>query len=906
VKSGISSRAADRRVAPWRPPPIAWHRRLQTHVALGVTVLVAFSLGAVLLITTRVITTRSLDLASAELDAARTAFYHLADHRAQSAADQARMITTLPVFRATMTDSRLANDTATIEAMAEEYRRVLKARFCIVTNPAGRWTGSPGWPTPQLAPPALMDSIAVAVNGEAHHDIVTIDNTLFLIVSGPAVFAEEILGTLTVGYALDDELAGELAEVTHSEVNLVAGSHLSGSSLPPSERELLAAELIGGRPASFQGDLSIERLGESEYVTGIYPLGRDVTAGSPGQLLLLKDWRPTQQFLAALRRQLFEGGVVIFFCALVGGALFSRRVSRPLADIAAAAAEMTAGQWERQVPVRGSAEATTMARAFNAMGTNLHHWYQEAQDNSARLLVSYDRFYAVTDSARDAIVSTDEQGAITFWNRSAGTIFGYGDDAALGMHLTQFMAEADVERYRDALATLRTGAEHTLGRTIEITAVGKDGQPFPAEFSLSAWPSGHGTALTAVVRDVTARKQAEALLHLRDEQLRQGQKMEAIGRLAGGVAHDFNNLLTVITGYGEQLIDRLEPDEDRHPAEQILKAAGRAASLTRQLLTFSRRQALAPQVLMLDQIVADAKKMLSRLIGEDINFETSIDAALGNVLADPGHMEQLLMNLTVNARDAMPDGGQLLVALRNITHNEADVAARPGLKTGRYVELSVTDTGCGMDAQTVSHIFEPFFTTKEKGKGTGLGLATVYAIVQQSGGVIEVESRVGEGTTFRVSLPQVAAVLAGIEAAAPSIEPSPGAQTVLLVEDEGSIRELVGSMLRDVGYTVIEAGDGEEALELARTYEGAIDLVLTDVVMPGIDGCVLAERLTAVRTSTRVLYMSGYACDLKPRLENDAAHFLQKPFSRLALVGKVCEVLTVDEGADIVRSAPAA
>jgi PAS domain S-box-containing protein len=893
----MSSRSSDRQVAPWQPPPIAWHRRLQTHVAVGISLLVALSLGAVLLATTRLITTRSLDLASGRLDAARTAFYHLADRRAQSAADQSRLITTLPIFRATMTEPRLANDAATIEAMAEEYRRQLTARFCIVTNQAGRWTGSPGWAKGQSPPSALASSIAIAVRGGAHHDIVAIQDTLFLIVSEPALFAEEVLGTLTVGYALDDEVAAELADVTHSQVNLIAGSHLSGSSLPVSERALLAVQLAGGRTPSPGGTaLSIERLGQSEYVSGTYPLFRDAASGSPGQLLLLQDWRPTQLFLSALRQQLFQGGLIIFFCALAGGVLFSRRVSRPLTDIAAAAAEMTAGQWERQVPVRGSAEATTMARAFNAMGTNLHHWYQEAQDNSARLLVSYERFYAVTDSARDAIVSTDEQGAITFWNRSAGTIFGYGDDEALGATLTQFMAEADVQRYREALTTLRTGAEQTLGRTIEITAVRKGGQEFPAEFSLSAWPSGNGTAVTAVVRDVTERKQAEALLHQRDEQLRQGQKMEAIGRLAGGVAHDFNNLLTVITGYGEMLIDGLQADGDRRPAEQILKAASRAASLTRQLLTFSRRQALAPQVLVLDQIVADAKKMLGRLIGEDINFTTSIDPALGNVLADPGHMEQLLMNLTVNARDAMPDGGRLLVELRNIQHDEADVAARPGLKPGRYVELSVTDTGCGMDAETLSHIFEPFFTTKEKGKGTGLGLATVYAIVQQSGGVIEVESKIAEGTTFRISLPQVAAVLVGIETVAPLIGPSPGAETVLLVEDEGSIRELVGSMLRKVGYTVIEAGDGEEALELARNHDGMIHLVLTDVVMPGIDGCVLAERLTAERTGTRVLYMSGYACDVKVRLENDAAHFLQKPFSRQTLVTKVCEVLNVEDG----------
>jgi len=265
---------------------------------------------------------------------------------------------------------------------------------------------------------------------------------------------------------------------------------------------------------------------------------------------------------------------------------------------------------------------------------------------------------------------------------------------------------------------------------------------------------------------------------------------------------------------------------------------------------------------------------------------------------DVNQIELALLNLVVNARDAMPGGGTITIDIGETTVGNAE----PTLKPGRYVELTVSDTGHGMDQETQSHIFEPFFTTKEKGKGTGLGLATVYAIVQQSGGVIEVESQLGKGTSFRISLPQVVAVLVGIETPAPMIGPTRGAETVLLVEDEGSIRELVGSMLRKVGYTVLEASDGEEALELAKNHEGAIHLVLTDVVMPGIDGCVLAERLTAVRSGTRVLYMSGYACDLKLRLEIDAAHFLQKPFSRQTLVTKVCEVLTVGEGLETMLS----
>jgi PAS domain S-box-containing protein len=509
-----------------------------------VSVLVGLSLGATLLATTRVVTRRSLSLASENLEAARSAFYHLADSRAEFASAQTRLITALPVFRAYMTDTRLAADEATLKAMADEYRLQLKAQFCILTDRAGLWTASPGWPASQSPSEAVRSTIGGAVKGSARHNIVSIDNKLFLIVSEPARFAEEILGTLTVGYELNDAVAQELADVTHCEVNLVAGDDVSGSSLPPTERALLAARLAGGQFEIPHGSsLAFERLSGFEYVTGRYPLFRDPAHAAPGELILLQDWRPTQLFLDELRGDFLRGGLIIFACALGGGFIFSGRVTRALEDIAAAAGEMADGHWGRQVPIRGSAEATTMATAFNAMGTNLRHWYEEAKDKSERLLVSYERFRAVTESARDAIVSTDDQGAITFWNRSAGTIFGYSEAEALGSTLTHLIAEPHRKDYRHAVTALVSGADpSTLGRTIELTAVRKDGSEFPAEFSLSAWESVAARSVTAVARDITERKQAEAQA-LRHSQEVQFQRLKTF-RATMTTVHDIvNNFL---------------------------------------------------------------------------------------------------------------------------------------------------------------------------------------------------------------------------------------------------------------------------------------------------------------------------------------------------------------------------
>ncbi|MGH7206311.1 MAG: PAS domain S-box protein [Nitrospiraceae bacterium] len=390
------------------------------------------------------------------------------------------------------------------------------------------------------------------------------------------------------------------------------------------------------------------------------------------------------------------------------------------------------------------------------------------------------------------------------------------------------------------------------------------------------------------------RKQAENALDQAEAQLRQSQKMEAVGRLAGGVAHDFNNLLTVITGYSQLVLGRLGPtDSLRSLIEEIQRAGDRAATLTSQLLAFSRRQVLAPKTLDLNKVVGDMGGMLRRLLGEDIELLTILQPGLGIVRADPSQFEQVIMNLAVNARDAMPKGGKLILETANATlgrnPGQEPIVAEPG----PYVVLTVKDTGCGMDAEVQSHLFEPFFTTKEEGKGTGLGLSTVYGIVKQSGGSIEVHSEPGKGTSVQIYLPQIAVETKVAEPRRVPVKPPSGSETVLLVEDEGMIRTMVGTVLRLHGYLVLEARDGPDALRVAREHAGPIHLLLTDVVMPGMSGREVAERLVSVRRDLKVLYMSGYTIEAMAHhgLSDAATEFIQKPFTPNALAQKVSEAL---------------
>src|SRR6266481_1741394 len=390
------------------------------------------------------------------------------------------------------------------------------------------------------------------------------------------------------------------------------------------------------------------------------------------------------------------------------------------------------------------------------------------------------------------------------------------------------------------------------------------------------------------------RKRAEEALRSSEERLRQAQKMEAVGRLAGGVAHDFNNLLTVITSYSALLLEDLAADDPkRDDVDQIRKAAEGAAALTRQLLAFSRQQVLQPKALDLKATVAGTDKLLKRLIGEDIQLTSVLAPDLGVVKADPGQIEQIIINLAVNARDAMPTGGRLTIEAANVDMDEAYVRGHAPASPGRYVMLAISDTGIGMDEQTKARIFEPFFTTKEVGKGTGLGLATVYGIVKQSGGFIWVYSEPGHGTSFKVYFPRVDEPAEPTAASTAGTEPRGGTETVLVVEDAASVRMVTRQVLERFGYAILEAPNGETALRLAAKHHGPIHLLLTDVIMPGLSGRQLAEQLAQLRPDMKVLYASGYADQaivLHGILDSDIA-YLQKPFTPETLARRVRQVL---------------
>ncbi len=502
-------------------------------------------------------------------------------------------------------------------------------------------------------------------------------------------------------------------------------------------------------------------------------------------------------------------------------------------------------------------------------------------DESLRRTLAWQE--ALFQGSRDAILISDQDAKIVSANSAASILTGYANEELLKMKASDLQEEANIPQL-DALHKRILEGEDIGGEAMITT---KEGRNIAVEFGhrrvmISGVPYVH-----SIARDVSARKHLEA-------QLLQAQKMEAIGALAGGVAHDFNNMLSVIKGYTELLMDDIGPDDPkRQDLEQIEKASQRAASLTSQLLAFSRKQMLQPEILNLNAAISDMSIMLRRLIGEDIELISIAAPDLGLIHADPGQIQQIVMNMSVNARDAMPRGGKLILETANVDLDSRYIREHPMMEKGPYVMLAISDNGTGMDVATKARIFEPFFTTKEKGKGTGLGLSTVYGIVKQSNGFIWVYSEPGKGTAFKVYFPRVKGEILKPENEVESRPDSPGTETVLLVEDENSVRALAERILTERGYTVLQACDGIEALKIAREYGGAIDLVVTDVVMPGISGKTLVSRLESERPGIKSLYISGYADNAivdHGILDSNIA-FLQKPFTVQGLAQKVRETI---------------
>jgi two-component system cell cycle sensor histidine kinase/response regulator CckA len=519
------------------------------------------------------------------------------------------------------------------------------------------------------------------------------------------------------------------------------------------------------------------------------------------------------------------------------------------------------------------------------------------KNSESMLREQSDRNRMILETAADAFIGMDSDGAVTAWNPQAELAFGWTAGEAMGRRWYDIVIPPE---YRHLHAR---GMEHflaaargsMLNRKIQLVASRRDGREFPVEATI--WPVriGDSCSFNALVHDITERQRLE-------EQLRQSQKMEAIGVLAGGLAHDFNNMLTVIIGYSEMILDDdMPPAQTVEKVDQVKKAATHAAALTGQLLAFGRRQLVQRRVLDVNTIVESNSKIFRQSIGADIELITALDAGLGFINADPGQIEQILMNLVVNAKGAMPQGGRIKIETKNITLDKPGAAGTPAGNSGSYVMLAVSDTGCGMDASTQARIFEPFFTTKGLGKGTGLGLSIIYGIVKQSEGDIRVLSKPGQGTRFEILLPRSEQTLerSGLEpgrdqAVSNNVPNAPiGFGTILVVEDKTVLRQLIGTILKKRGYDVLTAGDADEALQICERRDGEIDLILSDIVMPGMSGPGLVEMLRQRNSEMRVLYMSGSARegvaadhDLDPEIP-----FIRKPFTTVDLIGKIRDIL---------------
>jgi PAS domain S-box-containing protein len=720
---------------------------------------------------------------------------------------------------------------------------------------------------------------------------------------GPAVIAivpvyifgkDKPAGVLFLGNIIDNRFAGKIARETGSQVFIAtSGKVISGSydaSITGAFDRRLAQSCLAQRKSLFHID-------ESNYRSYTYvPLK---IVDEDYCLLIESDISVIRELLAKNRIRMTQWGLVILAgIAMLGAGLtffliwpLNRLYQRALQTIREySGADFEAGLRENEI--------STLVRANDVMLDTIKNHLAERTRAEEAFHETSGVLHALIEASPLAVVVTDASGTVRVWNPAAVRMFGWSEAETIGRPNPLLSSDWNQElRATCGLVLLGEKFSNT-----EICCRTRDGSEVILAFSGAPLLDAQGkvSSMVAIVADITDTKRAEDALHRSEEQLRQSMKMEAVGKLAGGVAHDFNNLLSVITGYSELLLLRTD---DRNPArreiEEIHKAGERAAALTHQLLAFSRRQVLKPKLLRMNEVVANLGKMLRRLIGEDIDFATETVEGLWTVQADPSQIEQILMNLCVNARDAMPGGGKLVISTENVALDSPFVERELTIPPGRYALLRVADNGVGMDGGVLRRIFEPFFTTKKQGKGTGLGLATVYGIVKQSGGYIRVSSAPGKGTTFSIYLPAVEGGDRDAEGGTPreAIEETGGTETILLVEDEDMVRELAMEIFRGNGYTVLDAPNGAAALEICDRHEGPIDLLVTDLVMPGMNGIELAERVAAARPGILILYMSGYAEDARKHLGrmDPGRAFLQKPITPTTLSRKARELLSERE-----------
>ena len=611
-------------------------------------------------------------------------------------------------------------------------------------------------------------------------------------------------------------------------------------------------------------------------------LNKDQIAG----YTLLKDihGEPTMLLRVLIPRSIYQQGrvtltylmlaalLVALVFTLVNLALLDRMILSRLIRLRDAVASIgTASDLGRRVPAEGNDELAQLGASMNHMLAAL-----ELSQKDLRIQAQ------AIEASADGIGILNERAEFVYLNHAHARIFGYSSSNELiGKSWKILYGPEEISRFEQQVMPSLSSDGRWVG---EAVAQRQDGTSFPQQVSLAPLMEG---GMVCVCRDLTDRR-------LMEERLRKKQRMEAIGTLAGGIAHDFNNLLTVITGHGQTLLSKVENDPGlRANVEHIVKSASRAASLTRQLLAFSRKQVLQPRVLDLNAVVHDLEKMLRPLVGEDVVMTTQFSSTLSSIRADLSQIEQVIVNLVLNARDAMPHGGRLVLSTANVNLDDDAKIRDREVPAGRYVVLSVADNGVGMSPEVLSRIFEPFYTTKDVGKGTGLGLSTVYGIVEQSGGTVSVESKPGKGTEFRVFFPRVDSVPETLPQECTSSRSNQGTETILLVEDDAAVRELTHDILRSRGYRVLPVAEPKRLEAVLRENAGPIHILLTDVLMPGSNGREVARQVQRQHPEAKVLYMSGYAFHtmLDRGVLEPGASFIQKPFTPAQLVEKIREVL---------------
>lgn len=694
---------------------------------------------------------------------------------------------------------------------------------------------------------------------------------------------------LILGSRIDDDFAKRIAKETGSQVfiatpeGVIAGSYRHGDSLAI-DLSLARKSLAGKTPLFFS-----DRQDFRSYT--FVPL---TIIDQEFCLVIATDISVVKDLLRKNKAEMVQWGVILFLGVVTIGASLTITIVHPLNDLQEQARQVAREySGDDSKALSGGNEISTLVRAFHLMVETIRDHISERAKAEEALRETGRTLRALIAASPLAILVTDACGNIQVWNPAAARIFGWREDEAIG-RANPIQTTSETSELGAILKRALCGERFS---NVEVRGRNKTGADLHLAFYGAPLLDDQERiiGMTAIMADITEAKRAEDALRRSEEQLRQSQKMEAIGKLAGGIAHDFNNLLSVITGYSELLLGRLGADSrGLREIEEIRKAGERAASLTQQLLAFSRQQVLAPKSLRMNEVVSSLANMLKRVIGENIELVTHDGPDLWPVRADPTQIDQILVNLAVNARDAMPRGGRLTLSTANVEFQHPLIDAGLNVPAGPYVSLEVRDTGCGMDRKTLARIFEPFFTTKEQGKGTGLGLATVYGIVRQSGGHIRVLSEPGTGTTFRIYFPRARNVEPSDDSPGAPIREQRGDETILLVEDEEMVRELACETLRGYGYTVLEAANGQEALSASAEYGGTLHLLITDVGLPGINGLELARKVKTARPYLPVLFISGYSEEAVAELGRmgPGEAFLQKPVTPSRLSAKVREILS--------------